>query len=151
MGLLLWKNWHSITFFTYLHRAQCGSLKIFQLLRFCHFTICRQKNSVKSTHLHSTKLTYCFHEIFFKWKQIFRFSTTCDIIENESYLKVEDDGPNEAKGKFGIAIYNVFTTNIHQFYFLVSQESQSSFYILNGMKSHSTTLSRLEILRIQNI
>ena len=62
----------------------------------------------------------------------------------KSYLKVEDDGPNESKGKFRISINDIFTADIDQFYFLIAKEAQRSFYILNGMKSHSATFSRLE-------
>ena len=57
---------------------------------------------------------------------------------------MEDDGPNESKGKFRISINDIFTADIDQFYFLIPKEAQRSFYILNGMKSHSATFSRLE-------
>ena len=57
---------------------------------------------------------------------------------------MEDDGPNESKGKFRISINDIFTADIDQFYFLIAKEAQRSFYILNGMKSHSATFSRLE-------
>ena len=71
--------------------------------------------------------------------------------KKKSYLKVEDDGPNESKGKFRISINDIFTADIDQFYFLIAKESQRSFYILNGMKSHSATFSRLEKTPIQII
>ena len=64
---------------------------------------------------------------------------------------MEDDGPNESKGKFRISINDIFTADIDQFYFLIAKESQRSFYILNGMKSHSATFSRLEKNPIQFI
>ena len=71
--------------------------------------------------------------------------------KKKSYLKVEDDGPNESKGKFRISINDIFTADIDQFYFLIAKEAQRSFYILNGMKSHSATFSRLEKTPIQFI
>ena len=69
---------------------------------------------------------------------------SCKMNKKKSYLKVEDDGPNESKGKFRISINDIFTADIDQFYFLIAKEAQRSFYILNGMKSHSATFSRLE-------
>ena len=69
---------------------------------------------------------------------------SCKMNKKKSYLKVEDDGPNESKGKFRISINDIFTADIDQFDFLIAKEAQGSFYILNSMKSHSATFSRLK-------
>lgn len=37
-----------------------------------------------------------------------------------SYLEVKDDGPNEAKSKFWVSIYYIFSSNIDQFNFFIS-------------------------------
>ena len=63
---------------------------------------------------------------------------------DDSYLEVKDDGPDEAEGQLGVAVHNVLSSDVDQFDFFVTQKPQSCLHILNGMKPHPTSFSRLE-------
>jgi hypothetical protein len=56
---------------------------------------------------------------------------------------VEDDGPDEAEGEFGVAIYNVLAPNVDQLDLLVAQEAQRCLDVLYGVESHPPPLPRL--------
>ena len=61
-----------------------------------------------------------------------------------SYLEVEDDGPDEAKGEFGVAVDNVLAPDVDELDLLVAQEPEGRLHVLDGVEPHPTPLSRLE-------
>ena len=42
------------------------------------------------------------------------------VMSRGSYLEVEDDGPDEAEGEFGVAVHNVLSSDVDQLDLLVS-------------------------------
>ena len=60
-----------------------------------------------------------------------------------TYLKVEDDGPDEPEGKFRVAVDDILAADVDEFYLLVAQEPQRRLHVLDGVEAHAAALSGL--------
>lgn len=57
---------------------------------------------------------------------------------------MKDDCPNEAQSQLGVAIHNIFRSDIDQFDLLVAQKVQRHLSILQHVETHFTLLSWLQ-------
>ena len=74
----------------------------------------------------------------------FIYSTATSAWEpGGTYLKVEDDGPDEPEGKFRVAVDDILAADVDEFYLLVAQESQRRLHVLDGVEAHAAALSGL--------
>ncbi len=69
--------------------------------------------------------------------------TTTRDEEALSYLKVKDDGPDEAERELGVPVHNVLTPDVDQLDLLVAQEAQRRLHVLDGVEAHAPALSGL--------
>ena len=60
-----------------------------------------------------------------------------------TYLKVEDDGPDEPEGQLGVAVDDVLAADIDELDLLVAQEPQRRLHVLDGVEAHAAALSGL--------
>ena len=68
----------------------------------------------------------------------------CDAWEpGGTYLKVEDDGPDEPEGKFRVAVDDVLAADVDELDLLVAQEPQRRLHVLDGVEAHAAALSGL--------
>ena len=73
-----------------------------------------------------------------------RYSTATRAWEpGGTYLKVEDDGPDEPEGKFRVAVDDILAADVDEFYLLVAQEPQRRLHVLDGVEAHAAALSGL--------
>lgn len=57
---------------------------------------------------------------------------------------MKDDCPYETESQFRVSIHNILSSDVDKFDFFVAKEAESCLNILNGMKPHPTSLSRLK-------
>ena len=57
---------------------------------------------------------------------------------------MQDDGPNETQGEFGVAVDDVLASDVDQFDLLVAEEPQGRLDVLDGMEAHSASFPRLK-------
>ena len=60
-----------------------------------------------------------------------------------TYLKVEDDGPDEPECEFGVSVDDVFSPDVDELDLLVAQEPQRRLHVLDGVEAHAAALSGL--------
>ena len=60
-----------------------------------------------------------------------------------TYLKVEDDGPDEPEGELGVAVDDVLAADVDEFDLLVAQEAQRGLHVLDRVEAHATALAGL--------
>ena len=56
---------------------------------------------------------------------------------------MEDDGPDEAEGEFGVSVDDVLAADVDQLDLLVPEEPQRRLHVLDGVETHAASLSRL--------
>ena len=63
--------------------------------------------------------------------------------DGPTYLKVEDDGPDEPECEFGVAVDDVLAADVDELDLLVAQEPQRRLHVLDGVEAHAAALSGL--------
>ena len=67
-----------------------------------------------------------------------------DEARRGTYLKVEDDGPDEPEGELGVAVDDVLAADVDELDLLVAQEPQRRLHVLDGVEAHAAALSGLQ-------
>ena len=60
-----------------------------------------------------------------------------------TYLKVEDDGPDEPECEFWVSVDDVLAADVDELDLLVAQEPQRRLHVLDGVEAHAAALSGL--------